>query len=217
MLMTPRRLSTLMLSVLMSLMLLVTPIGISSARATSVVQMDFYEVLANAELVFEGRVVHVEAQQTGPRSIHTLVRFEILSVLKGEYRQSTLELSYLGGTVGTRVLEVQSMQIPALGEHGFYFVESLHEPLVHPLTGWSQGHFLIEPDAANQPRVHTAAQQPVTAIVAAPTAPAPAMLGHDGSSRGVVVQNPAAPTDAISAEQFRQLVRQASAATGVRP
>lgn len=199
---------------------LLTPLLLSSflltpASATTIAQIDFSEVLATAELVFEGRVVHVEAQETGPRSIHTLVRFEIIDVLKGAYHDAELELRYLGGRVGTRQLDVQSMQVPQLGEHGFYFVESLHAPMVHPLVGWSQGHFLIEADSSNEERVYTAEQQavsdivsgPITPAASAPVATAPAILGHDGSSRGVVVQGLSSPAPAMSTDRFRQIVR----------
>ena len=209
------RLKTLMLAALFTALLIS-----SQSRATTIAQMDFYDVLATAELVFEGRVVHVESRLTGPRSIHTRVRFEILDVLKGEYRQPTLELQYLGGQVGTQVLEVQSMQIPGLGEHGFYFVESLQTPLVHPLVGWSQGHFLIESDDTRQQRLYTADEQPVADIVDTPAANAPAILGHDGSARGVVVQGLSAPAPAMTAGRFRQLVRDAQRAgnaPGVQP
>lgn len=188
--------------------LLLVSVLTTQVRATTIAQLDFSDVLATAELVFEGRVVHMEARETGPRTIHTFVRFEILDVLKGNYSDSELELKYLGGQVGTRQLEVQSMQIPQLGEHGFYFVESLQTPMVHPLVGWSQGHFLIEEDVASQQRVFTADQQAVSDIVSTPVANTPAILGHDGSSRGVVVQGLSAPAPAMTSERFRQIVRE---------
>lgn len=205
------QLSKRFLSALMVCTVLVTPFLSTHIRATTIAQLDFAEVLTTAELVFEGRVVHVEAQETGPRSIHTIVRFEVLDVLKGDYRPLQLELQYLGGQVGTRRLDVQSMQIPELGEHGFYFVESLQNSMVHPLVGWSQGHFLIEVDAANEEKVFTADQQAVSDIIASPvnpTANAPAILGHDGSSRGVVVQGLSAPAPAMTAQRFKELVRE---------
>ncbi|MDP2125764.1 MAG: hypothetical protein Q8K97_00170 [Pseudohongiella sp.] len=217
----PNRMHYLKTYILSALLFL--PIFVTPASATTIAQLDFSDVLATAELVFEGRVVHVEAQETGPRSIHTLVRFEILDVLKGDYSSLVLELRYLGGRVGTRELEVSSMQIPELGEHGFYFVESLQSPMIHPLVGWSQGHFLIETDSFNEERVYTAEQQGVSDITTSPAPPlanAPAILGHDGSSRGVVIQGLAAPEPAITADRFRQIVRDeltAQTAAGVLP
>jgi hypothetical protein len=184
---------------------------ITRVNATTIAQLDFTEVLETAELIFEGRVIHVEAQETGPRSIHTLVRFEILDVLKGDYSNQVLELRYLGGRVGTRELNVQAMQIPELGEHGFYFVESLQTPMVHPLVGWSQGHFLIETDAANQERVYTAEQEAVSDITTnlpPPSVNTAPVLGHDGSSRGVVIQGLSAPAPAMTVDRFRQIVRE---------
>ncbi|MBU2099319.1 MAG: hypothetical protein KKD00_11195 [Gammaproteobacteria bacterium] len=208
------------LRALMVCVLLLSPVFSAQSRATTITQLAFADVLDTAELVFEGRVVHVEAQQTGPRSIHTIVRFEVLDVLKGEYDNLELELRYLGGQVGTRQMTVDSMQIPQLGEHGFYFVESLQTPMVHPLVGWSQGHFLIQTDDTNEERIYTAAQEAVSAISvnpAPPAANAPAILGHDGSSRGVVIQNLLIPQPAMTSERFRQVVREGLGAQGALP
>ncbi len=176
-------------------------------HATTIAQLEFSELVESAELVFEGRVLSVDVEQTGPRSIHTIVRFEIIELIKGQYPDSELILRYLGGRVGERELRVDGMQVPQAGEHGFYFVESVQEALVHPMVGWSQGHFLIRQTPDNTEAVHTANGEGVSDVhaVTRPVDAAPAILGHDGTARGVVIQQQQAPL--LSPEQFKTIVR----------
>ena len=177
------------------------------AQATTIAQLQFSELVDTAELVFEGRVLSVQSEQTGPRSIHTIVCFEVIEVIKGQYSAPELELRYLGGRVGERELRVEGLQMPQPGEHGFYFVESIHEPMIHPMVGWSQGHFLVQPTPSNTQAIHTADGQGVSDIeaVSRPLASTPAILGSDGTARGVVIQRQQAPL--LSPEQFKSIIR----------
>lgn len=175
--------------------------------ATTVAQLSFDEVVASAELVFEGRVVAVEARETGPRSIHTFVEFEVMDVLKGDYTAATIELSYLGGRVGNRQLEVSEMQVPETGETGVYFVESLQERQLHPLVGWSQGHYLIVQDSNGRAHVQSAGHQPIRAVSIAPFAAAQT-LGDDGVASGVQILSVRDQASAMSAAGFKALVRE---------
>lgn len=174
--------------------------------ATTVAQLSFDEVIATAELVFEGRVIAVEARETGPRSIHTFVEFEVLDILKGDFTGSTIELSYLGGRVGNREMQISEMQVPETGETGIYFVESLHAPLLHPLVGWSQGHYLIEQDSNGRAHVQSADHQPIRAVSIAPFAAALTLDGG-GVANGVLIQSIADESSAMSADGFKALVR----------
>lgn len=174
--------------------------------ATTVAQLSFDEVVAGAEFVFEGRVVSIEARETGPRSIHTFVELEVLDVLKGEYTDATIELSYLGGRVGNRQLEVSEMQLPEPGETGIYFVDSLQARQLHPLVGWSQGHYLIEQDSNGRSHVQSASHQPIRAVSIAPFAAAQT-LNDDGVASGVQIQAIRDEESAMSAAGFKALVR----------
>ena len=191
--------------------LIICLLGVSPLlTATTVAQLSFDEVVGTADLVFEGRVVSVEARATGPRSIHTFVEFEILDVLKGEYTGARIELSYLGGRVGNRQLEVSDMQLPEAGETGVYFVESSGTPQVrqlHPLVGWSQGHYLIVQDSNGRAHVQSAGHQPIRAVNIAPFAAAQT-LNEDGVASGVQIQAIADEGSAMSAAGFKALVRE---------
>lgn len=189
------------------------------ALATTVLQLSFPDVVDSAELIFEGYVSNVESVQTGPRSIHTKVTFDVITVIKGDYAQSKISLQFLGGEVDGRRLVVQGMQVPELGESGIFFVESLQEPLIHPLVGWSQGHFLLEADQRGASRVLTADHTPVTGLALVPAAdPASEtvtealedsirILEDNGAARGVITAQDLPVEDAMSASDFRAQIQ----------
>ncbi len=97
-------------------------------------------------------------------------------------------------------------------ESGVYFVESLHASQVNPLVGWSQGHFLIEPQAGGEAGVLTAHHEPVLAVDAADAAPVTAAMNtfSKGVAKGVVVQealSAQAASRPLSVEEFKRSVR----------
>lgn len=179
------------------------------ARATTIVQLSFDEVVQAAQLVFEGRVTAVEAKQTGPRAIHTIVSFEILELIKGDYAHSTIDLSFLGGRVGDTELRVSEMQVPQLGETGVYFVGNPAQDMIHPLVGWSQGHYLTRSATSGTARITTADGQPVADITDAETAApqAAAILPEGAPARGVQIQS-LQNNQTMSASAFKAKVRQ---------
>lgn len=177
------------------------------ASATSLLQLSFEELVNNSALIFEGRVIDLEARQTGPRSIHTFVTFEILDIIKGDYRASTIELSYLGGRVGDIELTVSEMQFPAMGETGIYFVENPAEEFIHPLVGWSQGHYLIRQLDNLRQEVTTAEGQAVVGVEETSTTAMPMLLEHGDTVRGLRIQALTAPAAAMTPAAFKDKVR----------
>ena len=140
-------------------------ISISYTHAASVRHVTLDEMLQQCQFVFEGKVLALEARENSQKRIHTYVTFEILDVIKGEYPGDTLTLSFLGGTVGDVTMGVSDMKVPQVGERGIYFVESLERSQVHPLYGWSQGHFLVQADDTGMDRVMTSNEHPVTEVM----------------------------------------------------
>ncbi|MAF33092.1 MAG: hypothetical protein QF876_02965 [Desulfobacterales bacterium] len=124
------------------------PAGI--AKATTILEVSFAEVIQGAELIFEGRVL---SEETRPSPIDgrpfTYFTFEIIDVINGPYSGNYIELGFAGGTLRGLTLSVSNMRMPEIGERGVYFVESLTQELVHPLYGWHQGHYLVVTDPAN--------------------------------------------------------------------
>ncbi len=195
----------LLVASLFTLLLLFVP----APQASTVAQLSFEEVVGTAEFIFEGRVLSVEARQTGPGTIHSFVEFDILHVIKGDYAASAITLRYLGGQVGNRMMQVGEMQLPEVGETGFYFVESLSDNLVHPLVGWAQGHYRLQQWADGEQRVHTADDQPVYSVPSpnTPRQAQPLGISH-GTAAGVQVQSLGSAGTALSAASFRESVRE---------
>jgi len=148
-------------AMLISLFFMLIPYG----NAASVRQVSMDEMLQQSQFVFEGNVVALESRENEQKRIHTYATFEITDVIKGDYFGETITLSFLGGTVGEVTMAVSDMRVPELGEHGIYFVESLERSQVHPLYGWSQGHFLVEDNGTGTNLVMTNNKQPVIEMV----------------------------------------------------
>lgn len=133
-----------------------------SAQATSIRQLSFDQVAEQAQLVFEGEVVAVEARWNADQShIQTVVTFRVAEVLKGTHSQKSLTLSFVGGTVANTTEKFDGLIYPEFGEHGIYFVENISQPQLNPLVGWSQGHYKIRRHQGAD-RMLTASDQPIS-------------------------------------------------------
>ncbi|MCB1666231.1 MAG: hypothetical protein KDI28_10650 [Pseudomonadales bacterium] len=187
--------------------------GVGRLQASTVMEMSFEEVVSHSALAFEGRVIGMESRQLSDGSIHTYVRFAVLDVIKGDYTDEEIELSFLGGQVGSRALQVSDMNMPEVGETGIYFVESLTRAQVHPLVGWAQGHFLLEQQSSGADIVTTVEHVPVVGIDAG-AAPVTMNLSK-GVAKGVTVrssQSLLAPLSRpMSVDEFKQSVRDIAA------
>ena len=80
------------------------------------------------------------------RAIASTVTIAIEEVLKGSWSADRIDLQYLGGSHDGRSMSVGEMEIPAVGEHGIYFIRDPRRQFVHPLKGWEQGHFIVVKD-----------------------------------------------------------------------
>ncbi|GAB6192072.1 hypothetical protein [Desulfocastanea catecholica] len=149
---------------LIAILMTMTLALMSYGNAATVREVTMTEMLQMCQLVFEGKVISIEAKEDDRNRIHTFVTFKLQEIIKGEHPNSTITLSFLGGTVGDVTMMVGDMKFPEVGEHGIYFVESMRRPQVNPLYGWSQGHFLVETDETGTERVLTRSRQPVTEV-----------------------------------------------------
>ena len=136
----------------------------TSAYGTTLISLSVNSLSEQAEFVFEGEVISVEAQRSGNRGlVNTYVTFRVIDILKGNAGATDIELKFLGGSLNGEVLEVNGSRLPRLGEHGIYFVESLSRDLINPLLGWSQGHYLIKTVAGIE-SMTTVDAKPIIAI-----------------------------------------------------
>jgi hypothetical protein len=183
-------------------------------HASSVRQVTMDEMLQQCQFVFEGKVLSLEAEENSQKRIHTYVAFEIQDIIKGEYSSDTITLSFLGGTVGDVTMGVSDMKFPQVGERGIYFVESLERSQVHPLYGWSQGHFLVQPDDKGTDRVMTSSEQPVTGVMkdmpieqmnsSQETVP----LLSKGVARGITFALKDNDNKGLTPEEFKKILRE---------
>jgi hypothetical protein len=189
-------------------------IPISHTHAASVRQVTMDEMLQQCQFVFEGKVLALESKENSQKRIHTYVTFEIQDIIKGEYSSGTITLSFLGGTVGDVTMGVSDMKVPQLAERGIYFVESLERSQVHPLYGWSQGHFLVQPDETGIDRVMTSNEQPVTEVMKdmsveqMNSSQEPVPLLSKGVARGVKFALKDKGNKGLTAEGFKKILRE---------
>lgn len=189
-------------------------ISIPYGHASSVRQVTMDEMLQQCQFVFEGKVLALEARENSHKRIHTYVTFEITDIIKGEYPNDTITLSFLGGTIGDLTMVVSDMKIPRVGERGIYFVESLERSQVHPLYGWSQGHFLVKSDETGMDRVMTNSEQPVTKILT--DTPVDQMNSNqetmpplsNGVAKGVSFAIENNDDKGLTAEEFKKILRE---------
>ena len=185
---------------------------ISNLHASTILELSFADVVEDAELIFEGKVIAVEARED-LNGIHTYVNFEILDVVKGNYSSATLELRYLGGRVGKRQLQITDMDLPQKGESGFYFVESLQENLIHPLVGWGQGHYIVERDRNGRAYVTSSQRRLIQSIDGSPQETDPNTFSK-GVAKGVTVMEMHLPDNAMTIDGFKAAVRSSMADQG---
>ena len=138
---TPRLLP-LLCSTLLALCLAGT-----GALASSVLQQPIETIIEESPLIFEGKVTAIQTQGSGKR-VYTWITFDVLDVIKGAYAERRIKLRYLGGTADGVTVQVTDQTMPAYGEQGIYFLESLDTLTLHPLQGWGQGHFILDHDPA---------------------------------------------------------------------
>jgi len=150
----------------LKLLMLITLILTTSVNASSVREVTIEEASLNTAFIFEGRVISKEVRPSPQDDRpYTYFTFEIIEVIKGTHPAKQIEIGFAGGTIDGMTLSVTGLRMPELNESGVYFVESLTQELVHPLYGWSQGHYLIS-SAKKVLRV----QQSSPGLVASPQA-----------------------------------------------
>jgi hypothetical protein len=179
----------------------------ASAMGATVVQVGTLDLVERSELIFHGTAQsHLVTRSGNSDTIVTRVVFRVQDVLKGPPRGETVELDFLGGTIGGTTLSVADLTIPPVGEEGVYFVEQLDHPQVNPLYGWWQGQFLVRHDDRGRLVVHAHDLEPVYDLE-----PRSALARHDisaGIAEGVVTHPTPASARPLSLEEFKAQVQQ---------
>lgn len=203
---------------LLGSLLLIQSILVAPAQGSTIRGLEIDKVAADAELIFEGRVIdHQVRRDDRSGLIHTYVTFQVIDVIKGSPVGDTLELRFSGGMLDGELVEVSGLVIPARGEAGIYFVESLSRNLLNPLLGWSQGHYVIA-EVGRQRQVMSLSGSPVIDVqpmAAVPSSIKQALGNVDGAhaaAQGVVldsgtVYSALSSSTALSVEEFKSRIR----------
>lgn len=173
----------------------------AAAQATTILSVDFQEVVAKSQLVFQGEALRQEVRTAQGQQM-TFVTFRVDEVVKGAHSGETLELGFLGGGNSA----VAGLTIPPVGEYGIYFVESTTGLYVNPLYGWHQGHYIVETDAQGRRTIRrsdatAAVYNPVTHAISEPGEGAGGAAGAAAGASG------AAEGGAETLAAFKQRVR----------
>lgn len=184
-----------------------------NATASTIRGIDVDQLVADAEFIFEGKVIHRETRQEQVSGlINTYVTFSVIDVIKGDYAGDSLELKFMGGVFNGQIVEVSGLVIPADGEEGIYFVESLDTDMLNPLLGWSQGHYLIVEEGGER-RMNTVDNkpvidvQPVSSIPQAIKKPQSIIEGNADVAAGVMTETSNLQIErALSVEEFKSRI-----------
>ena len=156
--------------------------SLATVSATSVLPVDFDEMVGRAHTVVRGRVAAVRAQETmGRRSIESLVTLDVIDVIKGS---GTRELVFRvpGGRVGRYRRIMVGVPEFAPGDDVVLFLSGTF-PVIPMPFGLSQGVYRVHRDASGRDLVN---------------GPQP---GQEGLVRGDPARRP------VAVEQFLRHVR----------
>ena len=164
-------------------------LSLTTVHATTVLPVDFDEMVGRAHTVVRGRVVAVRAQETtGRRSIESLVTLDVVEVVKGS-NSSELVFRVPGGRVGRYRRIMVGVPEFAPGDDVVVFLSGTF-PVIPMPFGLSQGVYRVHRDASGR------------VLVNGPHA------GQEGLVRGDPARRP------VDVEQF---LRQVRAVVGRQP
>ena len=189
--------------------------GALPAGATVLQRQSLSDLAKKAEFIFEGQPVSraVEALPDG-QGARTCFIFKVIQAIAGSrpgagsHPDNVVRLCFFGGTIGDRGFAVSDLNMPTVGEHGIYLVESTGQPMLNPLIGWDQGHFLITKDTAGTLRVTTADRRRVTGLAPLAARTAPEIVSPSGATAaGVISDDQPDLAGAMSRDAFVKQLR----------
>jgi len=137
-------------------------VSVRTAQATTVIPPTFDELVAQAEVIFQGDVTDVKSQWVGEgaqRHIVSYVTFKVEDALKGTLGQS-YTIRMLGGTVDGETMGVSDAPKFKVGDKDILFVQNNGSQFV-PLVGIMHGRFHVKRDQAGQEVVSNNEDEPV--------------------------------------------------------
>lgn len=171
-------------------------LGLNVSRGTTVIPPTFDELVANAQVIFQGAVTDVRSQWVGEgaeRRIVSYVTFQVEDPVKGAPGES-YTLRMLGGTVDGETMEVTDSPKFKVGDRDIIFVENNGSQFI-PLVGIMHGRFHVQKDKQTGREVVTTNEHaPVKDV---------STLGKDGHAT-----SGAKASEAMTAGDFKAAIRQ---------
>lgn len=181
--------------------------GSVAFAAAEKVHMD--RMLNESALVVQGTVSGLRVEQAeNSRNIHTIVTINISDTIKGSWESSSLDISFLGGSLNGQSLNVGGQHIPEFGQEGVFFIENPSRNQVNPFYGWEQGLFIVEVDPnSGEKVVKTAEKESIQQIEFLP-ANDPQVQGiSSGVAAGVQLQSTSELKAPYTLDQFKATLR----------
>jgi hypothetical protein len=120
-------------------------LAVAPAQGTTIIRGTFSEIVAEAEIAFEGVVIEVKSREIPPDLIVTDVRFNVVRAIKGD-PSGQVTLTFAGGTVGNRTVDFSDMPAFAPGQRDIILAAPGRRE-ISPLVRFAQGRFRIVRDA----------------------------------------------------------------------
>jgi hypothetical protein len=121
--------------------------SLATVQATTVIPPTFDELVAEAEMIFEGTVKETKSEWTGEgadRHIVTYVTFTIEDPIKGALG-ADYTIRMFGGTVGKDTMMATDTPTFKIGDRDILFVEKNGTQFI-PLVGIMHGRFRVKQD-----------------------------------------------------------------------
>lgn len=177
---------------------------LSHAQATTVIPPSFDELVAQAQLIFQGTVTDTQSQwagEGGSRRIVTYVTFKVDEAIKGEPGAS-YTIRMLGGTVDGQTMEVTDSPKFKVGDRDIVFVENNGSQFI-PLVGIMHGRYRVQQDkVTGKEVVITNSGRAVKNV-----AEIGKDDGHDHGKPGTTQSAGAATEGALATSDFKSAIR----------
>lgn len=179
-------------------LILLTP----DAQAVTFQSRSFDELVSIADRIFVGTVAKLSCRRTQNGGIVTDYSFSEVQLVKGHEGDSSIQLTFLGGSVGDESLLVSGAPKFTIGVR--YVVFSVDNgKVMFPLVGGSQGIFQVRTESdKGHFTVFTYGGLPLVG-----TSEGPVVVLATGDASSLQAEAPSIP-ESLSLEDFLSLVRQ---------
>ncbi len=128
-----------------NLFLIFVFICIRQANATTLLQMNFDDLVTISDGIVAGTVHNIESYYDDQNEIYTDITLKDLDIINGIYNQNTLTIRLNGGEVAGHVLFLEGAPRFDLNDRVILFLLENGKILV-PIAGWTQGVFRVITD-----------------------------------------------------------------------